>query len=333
MTYSSGGLIQATDYNGFVSTTAGANVNATWSTGTTDGGWGQTAVSTVSTGGTVTATQWASLVNTLASMGSQTGTAITARSAPTAGTTISILAAVNTDLTNCYTNRANAAAVGSTSSTWTGSAAKTSATGTGTNAWTATFTSTITFPSANQARYFFNAGGRVYLNMSKTSTGTDSDPDWNTFVGKMPTFNITGISGSKTLAGTAYTGWTTIGGNFTGLTLSVNDSTKGWYSLTAGAAATTVFVVNDAAGPYSNNQITVTLAKNAGATALTVVTSLISSARTGAGQSTNISGGTDTASPFSAFGTAPAVVCRFVPPATTYLSNSWGTPTVASSVA
>jgi hypothetical protein len=334
MTYSSGGLIQATDYNGFVSTTAGANVNATWSTGTTDGGWGQTAISTVSTGGTVTATQWATLVNTLSSMGSQTGTAITARSAPTAGTTISILAAVNTDLTNCYNNRANAAAVGSTSTTWTGSAAKTSGTGTGTNAWTITFTSTVTFPSADQARYFFNAGGRIYLNMSKTSTGTDSDPDWNTFVGKMPTFNITGISGSKTLAGTAYTGWTTTGGNLTGLTLTLNDSTKGWYSLTAGAAATNVFVVSQAnPGTYANDQIYVQLAKNAGSTALTITTVMSSGTRSGAGQSTNISGGTDTASPFSAFGTAPAVVCRFVPPATTYLSNSWGTPTVASSVA
>jgi hypothetical protein len=27
------------------------------------------------------------------------------------------------------------------------------------------------------------------------------------------------------------------------------------------------------------------------------------------------------------------VICRFVPPATTHLTNSWGTPTVASSVA
>ena len=43
MTYVSGGLIQATDYNGFVSTTAGANVNATWSTGTTSAGYAQTA--------------------------------------------------------------------------------------------------------------------------------------------------------------------------------------------------------------------------------------------------------------------------------------------------
>ena len=30
MTYSVGGLIQATDYNGFASTTVGGNVNAIW---------------------------------------------------------------------------------------------------------------------------------------------------------------------------------------------------------------------------------------------------------------------------------------------------------------
>ena len=128
MTYSSGGLIQATDFNGFVSTGT-PDINDIWSTGATDSGWGQTALSTVSIGGTVTATNWASLVNTLASMGSQTATTITSRSAPTAGQTISVLAAVSTDITNCNTNRANAAAVGSTSTTWTGAAAKTTGTG------------------------------------------------------------------------------------------------------------------------------------------------------------------------------------------------------------
>ena len=56
MTYSSGGLIQATDYNGFVSTTSGANVNGIWATGTTDAGYGQSALGTVSAAGTVTAT-------------------------------------------------------------------------------------------------------------------------------------------------------------------------------------------------------------------------------------------------------------------------------------
>jgi hypothetical protein len=68
MTYSVGGLIQATDYNGFVSTTVGANVNGIWATGSTDSGYGETALSTVSTAGTVTATQWASLVNTISTV-------------------------------------------------------------------------------------------------------------------------------------------------------------------------------------------------------------------------------------------------------------------------
>jgi hypothetical protein len=263
-------------------------------------------------------------------MGSQTGTAITARTAPTAGTTISILAAVNTDLTNCYNNRANAAVVGSTSTTWTGAAAKTTGTGTGTNAWTATWTQTVTFPSADQARYFFNAGGRVYLTMNKSSTGTDNDPDWNTFVGKVGTLSFTGIAGSKTLAGTAYTGTTRTGG--TGGTQTTLSTSTGFYSLTVGAAATTIFQLNDDVSPYTGDTIIVTVSRPT-TTTLTFITTWNSSSRSGAGQSTNISGGTDTASPFSSYGTAPTVLCRFVPPATTYLTNSWGTPTVASSVA
>ena len=94
MAYSVGGLIEATDYNGFVSTSAN-NINAVWSTGTGDKGWGQTALGTVSASANVAATSWASLVNTLASMGNQTGTAITSRVAPVSGNTIAVLAAVS----------------------------------------------------------------------------------------------------------------------------------------------------------------------------------------------------------------------------------------------
>jgi len=330
MTYSSGGLIQATDFNGFVSTNS-PNINNIWSTGSSDSGWGQSALSTVSVGGTVTATNWASLVNTIASMGSQTNTVITARSAPTAGQTISVLAAVNADITNCNSARATAAAVGTTSTTWSGASAKTTTTGTGNNAWTITWTQTVTFPSADQARYFFNAGGRIYLTMNKSSTGLDNDPDWNTFVGKVGTISLTGIAAAKGLAGTAYTGTTRTGG--TGGTQTTLNTSIGWYALTPGAAAIGIFQLNDDVSPYTGDYILITAAKNAGSTAITFVTTWNSPARTGAGQSTNISGGTDTASPFSAYGTAPAVLCRFVPPSTTYLTNSWGTPTVASTVA
>jgi hypothetical protein len=329
MTYSSGGLIEATDYNGFVSTTSGANVNNVWSTGSTDSGWGQTALSTVTAGSsTVTATQWAGLVNNLASMGSQTGTTITSRTAPTAGQTIGILSAINTDLTAVTTNRGNAAASGTTSSTWTGSTAKTSATGSGASAWTITFTHVVTFPSADQARYFWNAGGLVRLDMSKTSTGTDADPDWNSFISTVGTLYMSGRvnSTSQTIAGQSYTGFTRIGGSGSPGT---NLTTTGWYTLTAGAAATTMFQLNTTTSPYTGDFVRITAAKNAGSTTLTFVTTWSDA---GTGQTSNITGGTDTASPFSSFGTAPAVVCRFVPPSTSFLTNSWGTPTIAASV-
>ena len=139
MVYSVGGLIQATDYNGFVNDSAN-NINAIWSTGSTDKGYGQTAIATVSAGGTVTATQWASLVNTLSSLGSHQGTSITSRTAPVTGNTIAILSNVATDINNLTGSRGNAAASGTTIGTFTGSMSKTTATGSGTAAWTITFT-------------------------------------------------------------------------------------------------------------------------------------------------------------------------------------------------
>lgn len=328
MTYSSGGLIQATDYNGFVSTTSGANVNATWSTGSGNSGWGQTALATVSPGGTVTATQWASLVNTLASMGSQTGTTITSRTAPTAGQTISVLAAVNTDLTNCYNNRGNAVGSGSAYGTFSGTTSKTGATSNGTQgAWTITFTHTVTFPSADQARYFWNAGGIVKVQYGKSSTGTDLDPDWNTFVGLTGSINITG--GAQTINGQAYTGTTRLGG--TGGTQTTLATSTGWYNLTGTPA--TLFQLNNSAGPYTGEYIRTTA--SASSTVLTLTTTWVQPAVTAPGTTTNISGGTAVSSPATSIGaaTAPTTLVTYIPPSTTYLTNTWGTPSIAASVA
>ena len=261
MTYSIGGLIQATDYNGFANDTAGANVNSVWATGATDTGYGQTALGTVSAAGIVTATQWASLVNTISSIASHQGTSITSRSAPTAGNTIAILAALNTDLTNCNNARGNAAASGTEYGTFSGTTSQTSATGSGQNAWTITFTHTVTFASANALRYFFNAGGIVRLKYGKSSTGTDSDPDWNTFAGLCGSINLTGrVNGAaQTIASTSYTGTTRIGGS--GGTQTTLATTTGWYNLTG--SPTTIFQLNNATAPYSGEYIRTTATANA----------------------------------------------------------------------
>ena len=322
MTYTSGGLIQATDYNGFVSTTSGANVNNVWSTGSTDAGWGQPALSTVSATNTITATQWATLVNTLTNMGAQTGTTITSRSAPTAGQTIGILAALNTDLTNITANRQNAVANGTQFTGWSGTNSKTGATSG--SPWSITFTNTVTWASADAARYFFNAGGRIKIDVSKTATGQTGDPEWNDLANTLcGDIFITGGTATQTIAGTAYTGTTKIGGTGSPNTLA---TTTGWYDLTPGAAATIVYKQFADTAPYTNNFIQHSIARNAGSTALTITT--LWSASDG----DPISGGT--ASSGATPGTAPTTIVTYFPPSTTYLSTaSWGTPTVAATTA
>jgi hypothetical protein len=331
MTYISGGLIEATDYNGFASTTSGANVNNVWSTGSASFGWGQTALSTVSAGATVTATQWASLVNTISTMGSQTGTTITSRTAPVAGNTINILAALNTDLTNITTNRGNAAASGTEVGTFSGTTSKTTATGSGQAAWTITFTHTVTFASADALRYFFNAGGIVRLKFGKSSAGTDHDPDWNTLAGQCGSISLTGRVGgaNQTIAGQVYTGTTRLGG--TGGTQTTLATTTGWYNLTG--SPTTIFQLNNTTSPYTPEFIRVTATATSG-TVLTLVTTWVDDGTTGAGRTANISGGTATNSPSTTItGTAPTTLCTFIPPSTSFLTASWGTPTIAASVA
>jgi hypothetical protein len=328
MTYSSGGLIQATDYNGFVSTTVGANVNATWNTA-----YGQTALATVAATNTVTATQWASLVNTITSMAAHQPTTITARTAPTAGTTISILAAVNTDITNCYTNRYNAVSNGSQFTGWTGTNSKTTQTGTsGGAAWTITFTNTVTWASAAAAQYFFDAGGRVQIQVFKNATGLTGDPAWNDLAQTLcGTINITKGGLTQTIASVAYTGTTKTGG--TG-TPNILLTTTGWDSLVTGAAGTIVYKQFSATAPYTTDFIQHTIAKATSSTQL-VITTLWSANDTNTppvGGTDPISGGTATSG--ATFGTAPATLVTYFPPESTYLTtNTWGTPTVAATTA
>lgn len=321
MTYTSGSLIEATDYNGFVDTTVGANVNATWGTGTTSAGYGQTAIATISAGATVTATQWASLVNTIAAMASHQGTTITSRVAPVAGNTISILSAVNTDITNCYNNRGNAVANGTQFTGWSGTNSKTGTTSGAT--WTITITNTVTFASSDAARYFFNAGGRIKIDCSKTATGATGDPEWNDLANTLcGDIFITGGAYSQTIAGATYTGTTRVGGS---ASPNILLTTTGWFDLTAGAAATIVYKQFADTAPYTANFIQHSLAKNAGSTALTITT--LWSASDG----DPISGGT--AASGATPGTAPCTIVTYFPPSTTYLTASWGAPTIAATTA
>jgi len=309
MTYTTGNLILATDYNSFAT-----SVNSVWNTN-----YGQTSVSPVAAGGTVTATQWATLNTTIASMANHQGTAITSRTNPTVGSIISTLANVAADIASCVSNSANAATQGTQYTAWTGTSSKTSTTGSGTASWTITFTQAITFANTTAATNFFNSGGLVKIQYSKISTGLSSDTEWNTFINTVVgTIYLSSTGASKTINGNTYTGTTRVGGSGTPTILTTS---TGFAQLTS--SPTVIYKQFDSGAAYSSNYVQTT-AQVSGAV-LTLVTTWYDA---GDPLGSAISGGSATTG--ISFGSAPTTVATYTPPETTYLTNVWGTPTVAA---
>ena len=163
MTYSSGGLISASDYNNFNGAST-ANISGQLGTvmgvGTGNAGYGQTVIANVTATSTVTATQWTTLVNAVNMIRKhQSGAGFTNIGTYTAGTTINATNDVSGNLTTAYTNRLVASAQGSTGTGATSSPNWTLATTTAAASYS--FTRTATFANADAVRYFFNAGGQL----------------------------------------------------------------------------------------------------------------------------------------------------------------------------
>ena len=293
MTYSSGNTILDDDYNGFKD-----DINTMWSTGSSDNGYGQTAVSAVSAGSTVTATQWGSLLTPMTNAASHQGTSISPIGNPSVGDTIQAYTTLATNITDVTSgNRLNAAASGSDSSAST----------TTTSAWSATATTskTITFASANQLRYFFNAGGMIRMSWSRSGgSATTQNTSWTNLLTATGTIVATGSAASKSIASVFYTGTTKIGGSGTEDTLNTAYGAVENYTGTP----TTILKKFTTTYLYTTNFIEVK-ASVSGAVITYAVTLDDNDATIGTDQVD----GTLT------------MTTTIRPPSTTYLSDSWGT--------
>ena len=105
-------------------------------------------------------------------------------------------------------------------------------------------------------------------------------------------------------------------------------TTTGWYTLTT--ADTIIYKQFADTAPYTGQYIQVQAKTATSGTQLVLTTTWYDPGGSPAGSTDNISGGTATSSPFTAFGTAPATVVTLIPPSSTYLSASWGTPSIAA---
>lgn len=314
MAYSSGGLIAATDYNGFVGASTSATtgqLNAVWSTGNGARGYGQSAISqAAATGGTVTATQWSSLINSLNSVYFHQSGVGSGISAVTAGSTIAYLSSLSGALGTIYTNGLSYASQGATT---TGSVYSPNLTSVNTTAaQSMSFTRTITFASADQARYFFNAGGQ--LNFISTSV-TNNDASSRSA-------DLVALAGSYLVNISNIRATTNGGKSGTGGTVNTNNTALGYYSLTT--SGQNIVSINSAAYTYTGDYVTAAIrssgtAGSNGDTGSVVYLDfyLYSSART-AGEQWN-----------QTLNVTWNHRVDIVYPESTNLTNSWGTVTVS----
>ena len=302
MTYAQGGLIQATDLNGFVSTGT-PNFNNIWATGSVDAGYGQTAVSTVTAGTVVSFNPWNTLITNMASAAAHQGTTITAITAPVTGNLVSYLSALSTNLASINTNRLNAAAVG-TDITTTGT--RTASWGVNLSIPTVTSTITVTFASANQLRYFFNTGGAVLVSCSRTlGVGSPEDTAWSNLCTAVGSLGLPAVSTTQTIAASSYTGLTKFSGSGTPTTYT----RSGYYNLTG--TPSILFKQYSTTSSYTGEYIQ--LSYSTTATVLTITVQFTDA---------------NAASPITG---SLAVTAIARPSEITNIVNSWGTPVVAVS--
>ena len=300
MTYSSGGLIQATDYNTFAT-----NTNSTWNSY-----YGQTSVGSVATGGTVTAAQWSTLASTVTNAYIHQSGSNPSVASPSAGSTISIITNLSTAVTYIQTNKYNSYAFGTQTNTNTGAAAK----GSGSASWTATWTQSINFSSTTARDYYFWCGGLVNIAFAKSSTGTTNDPTWNALAAACNQISFTSDSSSKVLAGTTYQGTNKLGGSGTASTIATSIG----YNQLNGSTNQLIFQQYSATYPYTGSYIAV-YAQLAGNN-VQFTTVWYQPAAAYAFENVSISAGATT----SIYNN---------PPEQTYISNTWGTPSLSTAVA
>jgi hypothetical protein len=306
MTYSINGLIEAADYNAIINSNS-PNFNGIWSTGSGSTGYGQTTLATVAQNQSVAASNWNSLITNMASTAAHQGSTITAITPPAVDTRINFLSAIATNMSTLNSNRLNAAATGSDI---TSSGTRTAPWGSGQGIPIVTSTATVTFASANAARYFFNAGGTIRISASLTGAGgTPENTAWVNLCTDLGTLALPAVSTAQTIAGSAFTGLTKFGGGGSAPTIYTR---SGFYAL---GASTVLYRQFSNFSVYTNDYLQVFYASNG--TTVTIAVQFVDSASFFANTITG----------------SLRVTATARPPSTTNIANSWGTPSVSVSAA
>jgi hypothetical protein len=241
MAYVAGDTILDDEYNAFVNNSSSPfGLNHFAGTGSLQYGLGESAVSTVSVGSTINASEWNALFTGMSTIAGHTGDTLTSRSSISGGDTIVISSNVAADLATL----AASVAAGSpnTSAVTTSGILQQPASS---STWTGSFTTQVsaTFSSANNMRFFFNAGGKIRIDPIRTGNGgvagaSGKDAAWDNLYNAVGNLDIGSQSTSRSGSGE---------------TLDTNGLALGFYDLTT--SYQTILQLSDDTYPYTANTI------------------------------------------------------------------------------
>ena len=261
MAYVAGDTILDDEYNAFLTNTSGTiGINHTMGTGATVYGLGQAELPTVQggtdSGTTVTAASWNALLSALDNIGNHTNDSLTARTQVVAGDTIAIKAAIAADLVSLAAEVAG----GSTSATAISAGSELQSSRSGTRyAGSHIVEHTVTFANANNMRFFFNAGGKIRVNLTRVANGggaaTDKDDSVDEMIAAMGDFDIASLASTRSGSGE---------------TLTTNGFAVGFQDVTT--SYQTVFLLTQSSGTYTSMTLKAELKGNATAGSTTNVT-------------------------------------------------------------
>ena len=274
MAYVAGSKILDDEYNTFVNSSGSPyGYNHFAGTGASNYGLGQSAISTVSVGGTVQASQWNALFTGMDNVAGHTGDTMTSTALRSAGDSIAIKSALVADLASL----AASVAAGCTSTTSVTTSANLQAPQSSAT-WYGSFTTevSVTFASADKMRHFFNAGGKIRMTPTRIGNGGSSgasgkDGSWDELYTAMGTLSIAAHSSTRSGSGE---------------TLQTNGLTNGFHDLSINAGYLTIIQLSDNTYPYTANVLNISAKITA--TTMTVKTT----ATDGAGDTVYTSGNT-----------------------------------------
>ena len=238
MAYQAGDTILDDEYQAFVASSSSPfGWNHIAGTGSGNQGLGQTHLVEVTPGSTtVAASQWNALMTGITNIANHTNDSITSRTGVATGDTITIKTAIAADLATLSTSVAggcvNATAVSA------GSELQSSHSSTR-YACSHTVEHSVTFASGNNLRFFFNAGGKIRVNLTREGNGgsakTSKDDSVDELITAMGNFDIGAQVSTRSGSGE---------------TLSTDGFANGVDDL--GTSYTTIFLLTQSSGTYTS---------------------------------------------------------------------------------